>query len=152
VHAPYTGASRPSAALYRAADGAAASGAPAGAGAAWLSLPAPPASVAEGRRLVAAIDGLPARPVENTQLVVSELLTNALEHSGLRPCEAVALRVSRQGTRLRIDVDDGGEFCGSSEQPPRSHGRHRGRGLRIVAGLSVHWQAASGIVSAWIAI
>jgi anti-sigma regulatory factor (Ser/Thr protein kinase) len=119
----------------------------------WLSLPAQPTSVAEGRRLVARIDGMPPPVLEAAQIVVSELLTNALEHSGVAPSQTIALRLSRHGDRLRIDVDDGGgAFSGSSEDPPRSYGRHRGRGLRIVGRLALHWQASDGRVSAWIEI
>lgn len=118
----------------------------------WLSLPATPGSVAAGRRSVAAFDGLPACAVDTAQIIVSELLTNALEHAGLGPRDLVGLRLTRHGSRLRIDVDDHGRFSGASDDPLRSAACHGGRGLRIVSRLTVHWQATDGFVSAWIEI
>ena len=118
-----------------------------------LDLPVDRTSVREARRFVASIDGLAADRLADTQLVVSELVTNALEHAGLGPADSIGLRLSRLGTRLRIDVDDAGSFTADSDTfaYPR-HGRHHrgGRGLRVVQSLAVHWQAADGRVTAWL--
>ena len=118
----------------------------------WLNLPAKAESVAEARRLVAALEGLTADTVAGAELVVSELLTNALVHAGLEPCDWIGLRLTRHSRRLRLDVDDGGEFSGSSEELRSSFPRRRGRGLGIVGQLTVHWQASDGIASAWLDI
>lgn len=117
----------------------------------WIRLPARAESVSEGRRLVAAFDGLTQAAVGDAQLVVSELLMNALRHAGLEPSDSVGLRLTRHGRRLRIDVRDGGDFAGSSDEMRSLFPAHR-RGLGIVSELTVHWQAADGIASAWIEI
>lgn len=68
-------------------------------------------------------------------VVVSELVTNALRHSG--PREHVELQVSRSGDLVRIALADG-----SAVVPrPREAGPddESGRGLSIVERLSVRW-------------
>ena len=88
----------------------------------------------------------------DAQLVVSELVTNALDHAGLGQPTVIRLSVSRHGNRLRIDVDDAGTFTADSDTFAKpSPGRHRrGHGLRIVQALAIHWQAADGRVTAWL--
>ena len=79
---------------------------------------------------------------------MSELLTNAVVHSGLSPADSIAFRLSRHGSRLRIDVDDRDGFTGSSEYPRAT--RRRGHGLTIIDRLTLRWQAVDGCVSAWL--
>lgn len=115
----------------------------------WVELPAEPASVAVGRRLVA-MENLPPETARDAQVVVSELLTNAVRHAGLGPGESIGLRLSRHGTRLRVDVDDRDGFTASSELPRAK--RRRGHGLTIVERLTLRWQAVDGCVSAWLEV
>lgn len=119
-----------------------------------LDLPVDHTSVREARQFVASVDGLAPDRLLDTQLVVSELVTNALEHAGLGPADSIGLRLSRLGGRLRIDVDDAGTFTADSDTfaYPRRHGRHRrnGRGLHIVGAIAVRWQAADGRVTVWL--
>jgi anti-sigma regulatory factor (Ser/Thr protein kinase) len=79
------------------------------------------------------------------ELLVSELVTNALRHG--RPPVELRIRTAR-GRVLRIEVLDGavGEDPVPSEAPPDAIS---GRGLSIVAALAVRWgteAAASGKV------
>lgn len=71
--------------------------------------------------------------VDQAQLVVSELVTNALEHAQ-SPCEVTVLRSSHG---VRIEVRDEGP--GAPDPQPPSDDRERGRGLRIIAALSSAW-------------
>ncbi|MGH2850427.1 MAG: ATP-binding protein [Solirubrobacteraceae bacterium] len=107
--------------------------------------------MADGRRLVAG-QSLPPQTAQDAQVVVSELLTNAVVHSGLGPADSIALRLSRHGSRLRIDVDDRDGFTGSSESPPPRAKRRRGHGLTIIDRLTLRWQAIDGCVSAWLEV
>jgi anti-sigma regulatory factor (Ser/Thr protein kinase) len=117
-----------------------------------LDLPVDRRSVREARTFVANFDGLAGERLADAQLVVSELVTNALQHAGLGPTDLIALTLSHHGSRLRIDVDDAGTFTADSDTytyPPRSR-KSRGRGLRIVQTLAVHWQADNGRVTVWL--
>jgi len=120
-----------------------------------LDLPVDHTSVREARRAVESIEALVAQSLLcDAQLIVSELVTNALRHGGLGPTDLIALTVTRQGARVRIDVDDGGWFTADSETfvYPRHDGVIGGRGLRLVQTLAMRWQALNGRVSVWLDI
>ena len=117
-----------------------------------LDLPVDQRSVREARQFVATCDGFPRERIADAQLVVSELVTNALQHAGLGPADRIVLTLTRHRDRLRIDVHDTGAFTADGETfdyPPRRLNR-RGRGLRIVHALATHWQADNGRVTAWL--
>ncbi|MEU1406821.1 ATP-binding protein [Streptomyces sp. NPDC005728] len=79
---------------------------------------------------------LPNAPTEDAQLVVSELVTNAISHGS----GAVRLRVWHDNHQLRIEVKDG------SSTPARRRragaNDHGGRGLLLVASVSLRWGVA----------
>lgn len=102
-----------------------------------LDLTVDHSSVREARRFVAIFDGAESGRLVDAQLVVSELVTNALEHAALGPADSIRLRLCRLGSRLRIDVDDAGTFTADSDTfaYPRRGRHHRGRGLRVVQAL-----------------
>lgn len=98
--------------------------------------------IAEARDAVAALlakvrPALGRRPVQDAQLVVSELVTNAAKHAP-GPC---ALRLELLAGALRVSVTD------TSRQPPRRRPpdprRIGGHGLNLVSmlsrGLEVTW-------------
>ena len=116
-----------------------------------LDLPVDHTSVREARRAVELIDEL-ALQRSDAQLIVSELVTNALTHAGLAPTDVITLTVARHGTRLRIDVDDGGSFTADSEtfEYASRVGTNGGHGLRLVQRLALRWQALDGRVSVWL--
>jgi len=84
----------------------------------------------------------PQEQVDDIVLVVSEVVTNAVQHGA----GVVRLRLLRQHTNVRIEVQD------DSPRPPvllttPSTTADWGRGLRIVGGLAAHWgthRAGSG--------
>jgi anti-sigma regulatory factor (Ser/Thr protein kinase) len=77
----------------------------------------------------------------DVELVATELVTNAYEHTG----HLLAVRISRPVDRpvLRVEVDDG-----APDRPPRpgasSRSGFRGRGLLMVEGISKEWGVERG--------
>ena len=98
------------------------------------SFPATPASVKRARTFLASVlAGEPDDVVEAATLMVSELATNAVRHTG-KPFSVV---LDRTGRSLRVEVKDGG-----GGTPTLRHARPTepsGRGLRIVDELSSDW-------------
>ena len=106
-----------------------------------LQLPFTPSSVGVARRHLASdlIEaGVLASAVTDAALVISELLSNALQHAGPLPGSSIRVAWDLEDDNVRVSVSDGG----GSTQPelgepsPTTTG---GRGLRIVARLSRRW-------------
>jgi anti-sigma regulatory factor (Ser/Thr protein kinase) len=114
-----------------------------------IELPASAAAAGQARRAVASLEGVAAATVCDAQLLVSELVTNALLHAGLGPDDPITLTLWRNGAWLRIEVDDHGGFDGRAVEA-RLATRSGGMGLRIVDALAVAWEAAGGRVTAWV--
>jgi anti-sigma regulatory factor (Ser/Thr protein kinase) len=108
-------------------------------------------SVAQARDAVGALCGLSDGQIADAQLVISELVTNAVLHAGLGPDDTIDLGILREGDLLRIEVDDHRHFSTRSEWtwPRRQRG---GLGLRLVDQLSERWDADTGRVVAWLAL
>jgi anti-sigma regulatory factor (Ser/Thr protein kinase) len=91
------------------------------------------------RRISEVFDGLDQDLVEDLQLAVTELVTNAYDH-GRHPRQLRLWRVAASGC-LRIEVDDA-----SLDRPTLGRSRladTRGRGLVIVDKLAQNW----GVIS-----
>ena len=84
----------------------------------------------EGRRAIAALALGPAA-MAMAKLAASELITNALEHSGLRRDDVIELTTELGEGLLRISVRDPG--------PGPGHRLRPGLGLRIVERASDRW-------------
>ncbi len=80
--------------------------------------------------MIAALAIEPA-PMAMAKLAASELITNALEHSGLRRDETIVLRTELGDGLLRVSVCDPG--------PGPGHRLRAGLGLRIVERASDRW-------------
>ncbi len=100
------------------------------------ALPATAASPGVARRFVgAALRRWDAEPetIDAAQLLVSELVTNAVVHASTE----IRLVVSRRGERIRVEVTD------HDDQPPQMRPMQSdapgGRGLGIVDGLADAW-------------
>ncbi len=98
-----------------------------------LVLPSQPASAAVARRFVATQCSEWKLSYESAQLVVSELVTNAVRHAG----GELVVSLRRQGNHVVVGVRDD-----SPEQPQLRHAADyatSGRGLAIVDALALQW-------------
>ena len=110
-----------------------------------VHLPCTPASVAIARRAVSAdlrSAGVYDAAVSDAALVVSELMSNAILHAYPLPGERLQLRWAVNGGSVEVAVSDGGGT--SLPHPGRpSLSSLGGRGLNIVAHLSMSWGVRS---------
>ena len=94
-----------------------------------------PAFVTEARHtLTRAMEGSHQRCIDDAQLVVAELVSNAIEHAH----GSIGVSVARMGNALRIEVDDDDR----SGQPRVLHPdptTETGRGLLIVEQVALRW-------------
>ncbi len=100
-----------------------------------LRLPAHPSSVGKGRRVVTSMLNQAGRPelAESAELLVSEVLTNALVHAGT----TIGLSASVLDAGVRVEVSDG------SPTMPVNRGyttlAATGRGLNLVMHMADRW-------------
>lgn len=98
-------------------------------------LPAKPSSAGRARRFVVA--ALHAErceaEAEVAELLVSELVTNALLHAR----SEVRVRVAAEQARVRVEVRD--ESCAPVERRSFSPEAATGRGLALVEALAARW-------------
>jgi anti-sigma regulatory factor (Ser/Thr protein kinase) len=99
-----------------------------------------PEAVAAARRALDGLeDRLDASVFYDASLCLSELVTNAVLHSGTADEDVLELNVDLSGDRLRVTVID----HGSGFEPPRpTGGDESGWGLFIVDRLSHQWGVA----------
>ncbi len=100
-----------------------------------VTIPAGPEAPAHARHVVR--DLCEGRCVVS-ELVVSELVTNAVRHSDTRPGDAITLESRWIGDRLRISVTDRGTGFAHDGSPPPS-GRVGGWGLHMVREVCEDW-------------
>ncbi|MBW4721238.1 ATP-binding protein [Saccharothrix obliqua] len=101
-----------------------------------VTLPATAGASAQARRIVGeagAAWGVSADVAEDAALVVTELVSNAVDHA-TGPLE---LTVSRSGTGMRIEVAD--QSTTLPQPRPVEVDSARGRGLIIINALSRSW-------------
>ncbi|MFG2618139.1 ATP-binding protein [Streptomyces sp. NPDC048507] len=75
---------------------------------------------------------------DTAELLLSELVTNAVRHSGAPPGRDIGVRVARYDGVLRVEVADAGALVDLAPQNA-SAWDERGRGLAIVAALADRW-------------
>jgi anti-sigma regulatory factor (Ser/Thr protein kinase) len=104
-----------------------------------VALARDPDSAAEARRALGEVsDHLSPRRLEDAQLLVSELVTNAIRHAGLGDDDEIRLVVVAGDRALRIEVCDPGRGFEAAEPDP-DPGRPSGWGLYLVRELSDRW-------------
>ena len=86
------------------------------------------------RRWLRATGVVPPDLADEVDLVVSELVSNSVVHSGLSEPDVVLVRVASVGAGVTGEVVDGGRGMGHE---PR--GGERAMGLRIVDGTVSRW-------------
>jgi anti-sigma regulatory factor (Ser/Thr protein kinase) len=80
---------------------------------------------------------------EKIRLLASELVTNALVHSGAAASGLIRISAERSGDMLRLSVTDGG--TGRGQVTPRERpGIDGGFGLLLVDELAVRWGVEHG--------
>jgi hypothetical protein len=94
-----------------------------------------PASIVLGRRVIADLP-LDAGPIALAKLAASELITNSLEHAGLRSDDVIELETRIEPDRLRVSVCDPG--------PGPGRRMRAGLGLKIVERASDRWGVDRG--------
>jgi anti-sigma regulatory factor (Ser/Thr protein kinase) len=81
---------------------------------------------------------LPAGSAQDVRLLTSELVTNAVKHSGLVPGDHLEVRATASSDRVRVEVV-GGERPFAAEPQPPPHTDPGGWGLLLVSGISDLW-------------
>jgi anti-sigma regulatory factor (Ser/Thr protein kinase) len=104
-----------------------------------VELEGTPGAAAVARRALDHLAGtLPERRLRDLRLLVSELVTNAVRHAGLRADDRIRLLVERSATGLHVEVHDPGTgFELRAPQPDPA--RASGWGLYLVAELADRW-------------
>jgi len=107
--------------------------------AATLSAPA------EARRAVAELlSGLAPQALAETELLVTELVTNAVRHGGLGENDTIELRVIQRSTLIRVEVAQGGpgfDPAAALAPDPEAVG---GWGLLLVSRMASRWGVIRG--------
>jgi anti-sigma regulatory factor (Ser/Thr protein kinase) len=77
--------------------------------------------------------------LDDLQLLVSEVVTNALRHAAARPGDSIHMRVSTSAREVRVEVCDPGR--GTTEPRPRRQPGPGpgGYGLWMVDRMASHW-------------
>lgn len=107
-------------------------------------LDAGPTAASEARAAVGALDGRAGAGVlDDVRLLLSEVVTNAVRHSGSPAGAKIALTVSVAGGRVRAEVTDRGR---GFEPAPRDLPRLEsgGWGLHVVDRLADRWGVDRG--------
>jgi anti-sigma regulatory factor (Ser/Thr protein kinase) len=103
-----------------------------------------PTAPSEARFSLRAFEGtlLPGQ-LDELRLVVSELVTNSVIHSGLKEGESIQLSVQVLVRSIRVEVVDSG--CGFPEaDAPKPPPGRQGWGLPIVDALADRWGTERG--------
>jgi len=78
------------------------------------------------------------------QLLVTELVTNAVRHGGLSPGDVISLGVGLQASTLRIEVADGGPGFDPATALEPDREDPGGWGLLLVSRLASRWGVTRG--------
>jgi anti-sigma regulatory factor (Ser/Thr protein kinase) len=89
-------------------------------------------------------DGLSSASLREAELLVTELVTNAVRHGGLSEDDVVVMGVRLNGRILRVEVTDGGPGFDPAlalERDPEATG---GWGLLLVSRIARRWGVVRG--------
>ncbi len=101
------------------------------------TLNAAPTAPAEARRSLVPLDRImPPDRLDDLRVMVSELVTNSVVHSGLGRGEPIVLLVKVLPGRVRVEVADAGRRFPDTSKPFREN---HGRGLMIIDRLADRW-------------
>lgn len=112
--------------------------------------PEPKAAWTARRALDQLADLLPPEKLEDTRLVVSELVTNSVLHAGLSPDDRIGVVVTASNGSVRGEVYDPGRGFDVPSEPRPRPGLNGGWGLPIVERVSDRWGVEQdGVVRVW---
>ncbi|HEX2069600.1 MAG TPA: ATP-binding protein [Actinomycetota bacterium] len=101
-----------------------------------------PTAPGEARRSLVPLDRvIPSDRLDDLRIMVSELVTNSVMHSGLKGGEPISLLVKVLPERVRVEVADPGRRFPDI----RRRRKHHGRGLTIVDRLADRWGTERGV-------
>lgn len=96
---------------------------------------------------------VPPERLEDVVLAASELVTNAVRHSGARDRGSLAMSVELEGRSLRVQVEDPGPGFDPNRATQDGSLATSGFGLQLVERLSDRWGVASdGTTRVWFAV
>jgi anti-sigma regulatory factor (Ser/Thr protein kinase) len=104
-----------------------------------LQLECGPEAAASARAAIALLDGCAAHELlDDARLLTSEVVTNAVRHSGAPDGSVVDLAVAASKDRVKVEVADQGR---GFEPQPRAPGQSKGSGwgLHLVERLATRW-------------
>jgi hypothetical protein len=106
-----------------------------------VDLPSGPAAPGAARMIVAhCLIGLVAPPVlSDAELLVSELVTNSIEHGELSESDTVRVSVYLAADTLRLEIENPGTAGVVASCPPDRGHRAGGFGLELVGLLAARW-------------
>src|SRR3954451_19611070 len=106
-----------------------------------------PTAAASARNALLALEGrIDDELLANVRLLVSELVTNSVRHSGIQNHDRVHMQVDWSESTLRVEVADPGQ---GFEPQPRDMDRTRpgGWGLYVVIQLADRWGVARNLLN-----
>ena len=78
--------------------------------------------------------------LDDLMIAVSEVVTNAVRHSGMRSDETIDMRVDYDGVRVHVEVEDSGSgFARPDAIAARPSLIEGGQGLRLVQEMADGW-------------
>jgi anti-sigma regulatory factor (Ser/Thr protein kinase) len=105
-----------------------------------LQLPPHPDSASRARHAVGELGRhLDGSQLRDVQLLVSELVTNAVRHARLNSRDVIDLEVEISERALHVEVRDSGPGFEPEDQPRPNPGLPSGWGLFLVEELSDRW-------------
>ena len=104
-----------------------------------------PRAPSEARQAVGALSGAVGREVlRDVELLVSELVTNSVRHSGSP--EPIHLRAWLRSGGLKVEIADGGSSF-EARSGGAAHDAEGGRGLMILEALAERWGVSHDVRS-----
>jgi anti-sigma regulatory factor (Ser/Thr protein kinase) len=89
-------------------------------------------------------DGLTSASLREAELLVTELVTNAVRHGGLAEDDVIVMEVGLTGSTLRVEVTDGGPGFDPATALERNPEATGGWGLLLVSRIARRWGVVRG--------
>lgn len=115
-----------------------------------LSLPPIPEAAAEARRTLRDVlaDQVDPTTVGDAELLVSELITNAVRHAALKPGDDIKVRIRAEDDSICVEVTDPGDGFAPEVIAPNED-RTGGFGLFLLDRMSRAWGIARPPTRIW---